>query len=119
MKIITQIGILFGLCWLSQCIEAVLPVAFPASVIGLILLLILLMLKIFKVHHIREASDFLIGNLQFFFIPVSVSIIEYTDLILDNGVAFLVICVSSMVLTFGATAWAVMLTMRWLERRRG
>ena len=41
MKILGQIGIIFGICWASQCIEQVLPVSFPASVIGLVLLLIL------------------------------------------------------------------------------
>lgn len=118
MKIIAQFGILFGLWWLSQCIEAALPVAFPASVIGLVLLLILLLVKMFRAEHVQEATDFLIGNLQFFFIPVSVSIMKYTDLILENGVAFIVICVASMVLTFGATAWAVTLTIRLMERNK-
>ena len=41
MKIIYQIGIIFALCWVSEIIEAFLPFAFPASVIGMILLFIL------------------------------------------------------------------------------
>ena len=40
MKILTQIGIVFGVYWISQCIEAVLPFSFPASVISLLLWLI-------------------------------------------------------------------------------
>ena len=112
LKILLQVGIVFGLYWVSQCIEAVLPFAFPASVISLLLLLALLALKVVKVDHIREKADFLLGNLSFFFVPVSVSIMNYVDVIRDNAAAFLVICVLSMVL-------AVRLTCRLLEKRKG
>lgn len=116
MKILQQVGILFGLCWLSQVIEAVLPMTFPASVIGLILLLILLLTRLIRVDHVREKSDFLLTNLPFFFIPAAAGIMNYADLILANGVAFVVTCVVSLVVTFAATAWAVQLTMKLMER---
>ena len=38
MKILIQVGILFGLTWVSECIEKALPFVFPASVISLLLL---------------------------------------------------------------------------------
>ncbi|MDO4315191.1 MAG: CidA/LrgA family protein, partial [Oscillospiraceae bacterium] len=77
MKILLQIGIVFGLYWISQCVEAVLPFPFPASVISLLLLLLLLILRVVKVEHIREKADFLLSNLGFFFVPVAVSIMNY------------------------------------------
>ena len=46
MKIIKQIGIVMGLCWISLVIEKLLLFAFPASVIGMILLLICNMIGI-------------------------------------------------------------------------
>lgn len=113
MKILVQIGILFGLCWISQCIESVLPIAFPASVIGLLLLLALLLLRVLKVKHIQEKSDFLMQNLPFFFVPASVGILNYAELLRDNAVAFVVICLVSTVVTFAATAW----TVQWIIRR--
>ena len=115
MKILLQVALVFGIYWVSQGIEAVLPVAFPASVISLLLLLVLVT-GIVKMDHVREKSDFLLGNLGFFFIPVSVSIINYVDLIWQNAAAFLTVCVVSMVLTYGATVWAVHLTRRLMER---
>lgn len=117
MKILKQVGILFGLCWVSLYIEKLLPITFPSSVIALILLLILLLIRVIKVDHVREKSDFLLGNLPFFFIPATVGIIQYKETILSNGVAFLAICVISMVMTFAVTAWAVQLTMRLIDRR--
>ena len=119
MKILLQIGIVFGIYWVSQCIESILPFPFPASVISLLLLLVLLILRVIKVDHIREKADFLLGNLGFFFVPASVSIMNYVDIIWENAAAFFTICVVSMVLTFAVTAGTVTLTSRLLEKRRG
>ena len=116
MKIIKQVGIIFSICALSVLIEHFLPFAFPASVISLLLLLVLLLTGVVRVDHIREKSDFLLGNLGFFFIPVSVSIMNYVDLLWQHAAAFLTVCVVSMVLTYGATVWAVRLTQRLMDR---
>ena len=43
MKILWQVGVIFFVCWISQAIETALPVAFPASVIGMVVLLVLLL----------------------------------------------------------------------------
>ena len=119
MKILLQIGVVFGLYWVSQCIEAVLPFPFPASVISLLLLLLLLFLRVIKVEHIREKADFLLNNLGFFFVPVSVSFMNYVDVVSQNAAAFFSICVVSTILTFAATAGAVRLTCRLMERGKG
>jgi putative effector of murein hydrolase LrgA (UPF0299 family) len=71
LKILLQIGVVFGIYWVSQGIEAVLPVPFPASVISLILLLALLLLRVIKIEQIQEKADFLLGNLNFFFVPAA------------------------------------------------
>ena len=119
MKILLQIALVFGVYWVSQCIEVVLPFSFPASVISLILLLVLLLTGIVKVDHVREKSDFLLGNLGFFFVPVSVGIMNYAQLIWENAAAFLTVCVVSLVLTYGATVGAVRLTQKLLDKRKG
>jgi len=116
LKLLTQIGIVFGLYWISQGIEQIL--SFPASVISLLLLLALLVLRLIKVEQVQDLSDFLLGNLPFFFVPAAAGIMNYADVISRNAVAFLVICVVSLVLTFAATAWAVQLTCRLLEKRK-
>ena len=42
MKILCQFGVIFGVCWVSQLLEPLLPFPFPASVIGMVLLFVLL-----------------------------------------------------------------------------
>ena len=119
MKILIQIGVIFGLYWISQCIEAALPIPFPASVISMLLLLALLLLRLIKVEQIREKTDFVLSNLSFFFVPVIASVINYVDVIAENAVALLVISLVTTVLTFGVTAWVVQLTRRALDRGKG
>ena len=116
MKLLTQIGIIFGICWISTCIERVLPFTLPASIIGMLLLLALLLARVIKTEHIREKSDYLLGNLPFFFIPASVSIINYADVLRENLLALVVVCAVSLIATFDATVGAVRLTCRLLER---
>ena len=104
MKIIRQVGIIFFVCWASQALEALLPFDFPASVIGMLLLLALLFSGALKVDHIREKSDFLLSNMSFFFIPAGVSIINYLDVLKSCALQLAAICLVSTVITFGATA---------------
>lgn len=118
MKIIKQIGIVMGLCWISLVTEKLLPFAFPASVIGMILLLICLFTGILKLEHIREKSDFLLSNMAFFFIPAGVSMINYLDILMENLVPILVISIVSTFVTFIAAALSIRLTLKLMNGRK-
>ena len=119
MKIIKQFGIIFSLCWLATVIEGLLPIAFPASVIAMLLLLVCLLAGVLKIHHIREKSDFLLANMAFFFIPAGVNVINYLDILKENWLPLLLICVITTVVTFAATAYSVRLVMRLLAGKKG
>ena len=119
MKLLLQIGVVCGVYWISQCIEHILPVPFPDSVISLLLLVLLLLVKVVKAGHIQNVADFLTGNMGFFFLPATVSIMNYVDTIFENAAAFFIICVVSMITTFAATAGTVVLTRRLLHKGEG
>ena len=119
MKLLLQIGVVCGVYWISQCIDHILPFPFPASVISLLLLLLLLLVKVVKAGHIQNVADFLTGNMGFFFLPATVSIMNYVDTIFENAAAFFIICVVSMITTFAATAGTVVLTRRLLHKGEG
>lgn len=118
MKIIKQVGIIFFVCWISQILETALPFDFPASVIGMLLLLALLFSGALKVDHIREKSDFLLANMAFFFIPAGVSIINYLDVLKSCALQLAVICLVSTVITFAATAYGMKAAL-YLIRKKG
>ena len=116
MKIVMQIALIFGLYWLSQGIEMLLPFPLPASVISLLLLLVLLLVRVVKEKQVADVADFLLSNLGLFFIPAAVGIMQYVDTIRANAAAFLTICVASTVLTFGATVTVIRLTRRLMKK---
>ena len=118
MKILKQFGVIFGVCWISLVIEHYLPFSFPASVIGMILLLICLLTGFLKIEHVQEKADFLLGNMAFFFVPAGVSIINYFDILKSTLVPFLIICIVSTIITFAATAYSVQFVMKLMNRRK-
>ena len=118
MKLLLQIGLIFGIYWISQCIESILPFPFPASVISLLLVLVLLLLRVIKLEHVREKANFLMGDLGFFVLPAAVGLIDYVDMLRESLVPFLTICVVSTVATFAVTAWTVQLTCHLMEKRK-
>ena len=119
MKILKQFGVIFGVCWVSLVIEHYLPFSFPASVIGMILLLLCLLTGFLKIEHVQEKADFLLGNMASFFVPAGVSIINYFDILKSTVLQLLVICVVSTIVTFAVTAYAVTLTVKLMEKKKG
>ena len=118
MKIFLQIGIIFGICWISELAQSLLPFAFPASVIAMMVLLLLLLTGAVRSDHIRETANFLLTNMAILFLPSLVGILEHIDLLQQYWVPLLLVCVISTILTFAATAYAIRLTLRLMERRR-
>ena len=62
LKLLTQIGIIFGICWISTCIEQVLPFTLPASIIGMLLLLVLL--QVFLCLHLWKLQSVQVQRLK-------------------------------------------------------
>jgi len=118
MKLIAQAGVVCAICWISLCIEQVLPFAMPASIIGMLLLLLLLTLRLVKLDWVQDLADVLLGNLQFLFVPALVSIVQYLDVLRESWAAIVIVCVVTTFVTFAAAVWAVRLTLRWMERSR-
>ncbi len=113
MNIMAELAIIFGVCLLSEGIAALIPVAFPASVIALLLLGLLLFAKILKPEHIQRLSGFLVANMAFFFLPSCVGVMEHAPIILGQLAPFLLISFLTTPLIYLVTGWSV----QWLIRR--
>lgn len=112
MNIMAQAAVIFGLCLISEGIAALLPVAFPASVIALLLLMALLFSGALKPEHIRDLSSFLVANMAFFFLPSCVGVMEHAPAILGQLAPFLLISFLTVPLVYLVTAWVVQLLIR-------
>jgi len=116
MKILKQFALIFLLFWVSQGISTLLPFTMPASVIGLVLMFALLISGVLKTESIREAAEFLTGNMTLFLLPVVTSSMNYVDIIMENAVAFFVICFVTTIVTYAAVVWAVHLTSKLMKK---
>jgi len=118
MKYIKQLGVIFGICWLSSLIEMILPFTFPASVIGMLLTFFLLLTGILKVHQLQDAASFLLANMTFFFVPVTSGLIQHLDILKKSWFPLVVICIVSMLITFAVTAYTVKITNQLLHKKK-
>lgn len=119
MHITAEIAIIFGICLVAEVISALLPFTFPASVIGMLLLLALLMGGIVKERHIKRVSGFLIGNMAFFFLASCVGLMDHAALLMDCLVPFLFIAAVTTPLVYGVTAWTIQLMLGFMNRKEG
>ena len=118
MSVIAELALIFGVCLGGEVIAALLPVQFPASVIGLFLLMALLFAGVIKTRHIQRVTEFFLANMAFVFVPACVSVMEQYDLIRSQLLTFLLICFLTTPLVYLTTAWTVQGVMA-LRRRKG
>ena len=101
--LIIYCAIIFGCLALGELIVYLTGIHFPSSIIGMILLTLFLHLGWIKLHWVKAFSDMLISHLGLFFVPPSVAILAYFDLIAKNfwsiSVAIVVSTIIVMVVT--------------------
>lgn len=115
MNIMGELALIFGICLVGEGVAALLPVAFPASVISMVLLMVLLLTGVVKDRHIQTASHFLVANMAFFFLPSFVGLLEHIELLKSQLVPLLLIIVLTTPVVYLITGWTVRLLM--LRRR--
>jgi len=90
---------LFGLWLLNEAgywFVETLQLPLPGNVMGMLLLFALLATKTIPLRWIEQASGLLIKHLAFFFIPIAVGLMNFGDLFLQNGVAFIIAIIGSV-----------------------
>ncbi|MCC8069073.1 MAG: CidA/LrgA family protein [Ruminococcus sp.] len=97
MKILKQVLILIVISLLGEVLKYLLPLPFPSSIYGLIILFLALQFKILKLDDIKTISDFLISIMPIMFIPPSVGLMESYGLLKD---LWLVVILVGIVSTF-------------------
>ena len=119
MRTLGQLSLIFAIylfaCWLC----ALLPFSFPASVLGMLVLLALLLTGLVKPRQIQQGADLLLANLMFLFLPAGVSIMEFFPLIRDRIPVLILIALATLFLTLAVTAFTVRGVAALLARGRG
>ncbi len=89
-------------------------IGLPGNVIGMVLLALALAAGVVKLDAVKPASDVLLKNLAFFFIPAGVGVMVHGDVIAANWIAISV----SVVVSFLIVLVTVGLTQKLLTHRR-
>ncbi|AXF76410.1 CidA/LrgA family protein [Erwinia tracheiphila] len=67
--------------WAGNGIASLLPVMIPGSIIGILLLFALLASQLLPVRWVQPGSRLLIRYMALLFVPISVGVMEHTDIL--------------------------------------
>lgn len=112
MKLLRQIGIILGICFLGGLLQRGLKLPIPGNVLGMVILLAALSGGLIKLETIAEVSDFLLDHLAFFFIPAGVGIIACLGLLKGKWLVVVGVCLITTVLIMVITGH----TIQWMQR---
>lgn len=103
MNYIFQLVIIFGISFVGELLNAIIPLPVPASVYGLIILFLLLCAKIVKLEHVETVAEYLMAIMPLFFIEPTVGIINSYGLVKGNILALFIACFLSFVAVVAVT----------------
>lgn len=103
MELARSLIILYAMLFLGEQITHLIPLAIPGSIIGLLLLFLGLTTQLIKVHWIFFGAGLLIRYMAILFVPVSVGIMKYSDLLVSQANALVIPNVVSSLTTLIVT----------------
>lgn len=103
IRTVLQVTILYLFSFIGSWIVQSLALQFPGSIIGLLLLFGCLYFKIIPVQLIKDGAGFLLTFLALFFIPATVGIMDYPELLSWVGLGMVLSIVFSTIITIITT----------------
>lgn len=89
-QLLQSFAILYLMLYLGELISHFIPVGVPGSIWGLLLLFTGLATKIIRMNWVFFGASLLIRYMAVLFVPVSVGVIKYSDLLLSQAKALLI-----------------------------
>ncbi len=108
-------GLIYGwlllwlIYWIGNEIVDLANLPIPGNVIGVLLLFCLLAGNIVKVGHIKKGADFLLRHLVFFFIPVTVSLMNWGQIFYNYKIELIFAVFISTLLPFWSVGYLTQL----------
>ena len=117
MKYMFQLSIIFGISFVGEVLNALLPLPVPASVYGLVILFVLLCTKIIKLEQVETVSEYLMAIMPLFFIEPTVGIMNSYGLVKGKVLALFLACFLSFVSVIAVTGLVSQGMIRWKKRK--
>lgn len=107
-----QVGILIAAWWLADAAAGALHLPFSGGVVGLFVLVALLLAGWVRPAAIELGANWLLANMLLFFIPLVVSVVQFTQLLKAQGLMLFV----NIGLGFASVMLATAFTVEWVCR---
>lgn len=115
--LIRYCAVIFGCLALGELVVYLTDIHFPSSIIGMLFLTLFLHLGWIKLEWVKVISDLLIANLGLFFVPPSVAILVYFDLIASNFWSIITAVVVSTLIVVVATGHTYQFLRKKMKQR--
>lgn len=102
-----QIVLLAAIWLLADIAVRTLHLPLPANLTGMLLLLACILLGVVKAQWFEAGARWLLAEMLLFFIPAVVAVVNYQDLLLEEGWRIMVVLLVSTTLVLGTTALVV------------
>ena len=103
MKYVKQFALILLFSFFGEVCRFLIPLNIPASIYGMGLLFGALALKLIRVEDVRESGSFLTSLLPLLFVPPTVGLMEYWDLVKPVLLPFALISFVVTILVFAAS----------------
>ncbi len=119
MNYIFQLAIIFGISFIGEVLNALLPLPVPASVYGLVILFTLLCTKVIKLEQVETVSEYMMAVMPLFFIEPTVGIMKSFDLIRGNVLSLFVASFLSFMAVMAVTGLVSQGMIRMGKKKKG
>lgn len=99
-KYIRAIALIYLSLFIGNAIAALLPIAIPGSIIGMLVLFALLSSQILPAKWVKPGCQLFIRYMVLLFVPIGVGVMKYYDQIVDDLAPLVVSCLVSTLLVF-------------------
>lgn len=103
LMIVLQICILYIFSFIGITIQQYFSLTIPGNIIGMLLLFICLCFNIVPVKMIESGAQFLLSILMLFFIPATVGVMDYPQLLSVHGLLLIMAILISTMITLAVS----------------
>ena len=102
-----QIALLAAIWLLADAAVRTFHPPLPANLTGMLALLVLILLGVVKTQWFSAGARWLLAEMLLFFVPAVVAVVNYQDLLLQEGWRIMLVLLISTALVLGTTALVV------------
>ncbi len=118
MKYLRQLGIIMVITLMGEMLKEVIPLAIPASIYGLLLMLAALMTKAVRLEDVKETADFLIEIMPVMFIPAAAELVVSWGILQDILIPVIVITLVTTVAVMAVSGRVTQSVIRFEKKRK-